>query len=192
MRIMLACQALALANLNDMIRTEEVYKIGRIGKPHGVKGEVSLQFSDDVFDRVDADYLVLMVDGILVPFFFEEYRFKNNDTALVKFCDINSKSEAQELTGCDVYFPKHLSDRGEDELTWDELAGFEILDTDAGDGLIGTLVYVDDATDNILFCVTRPDGREILIPASDDFIVSVDAESRKIRVSLPEGLLDLA
>ena len=54
-----------------MIRQEEVFKIGKIGKPHGVKGEVSLMFEDDVFDRVDADYLVLLIDGILVPFFFE-------------------------------------------------------------------------------------------------------------------------
>ena len=52
-----------------MIKEEDVYKIGRIGKPHGVGGEVSLRFSDDVFDRVDADYVVLLVDGILVPFF---------------------------------------------------------------------------------------------------------------------------
>lgn len=89
-----------------MIRTEEVYKIGKIGKPHGVKGEVSFMFDDDVFDRVDSDYLVLMVDGILVPFFFEEYRFKTGETALVKFCDIDTKEQAQELTGCDVYFPK--------------------------------------------------------------------------------------
>ena len=34
-------------------------------------------FSDDVFDRVDADYVVLLVDGILVPFFIEEYRFRS-------------------------------------------------------------------------------------------------------------------
>ena len=39
-----------------MIRQEEVYKIGKIGKPHGVKGELTLFFDDDVFDRVDADY----------------------------------------------------------------------------------------------------------------------------------------
>ena len=39
-----------------MIRKEEVFKIGKIGKPHGVKGEVGLRFSDDVFDRVDAEY----------------------------------------------------------------------------------------------------------------------------------------
>ena len=40
-----------------MIKKEEVYKIGRLGKAHGVKGEVSFQFDDDIFDRVDADYL---------------------------------------------------------------------------------------------------------------------------------------
>ena len=31
-----------------MIKKEEVYKIGRIGKPHGVHGELQLQFSDDI------------------------------------------------------------------------------------------------------------------------------------------------
>lgn len=180
------------ANLNNMIRTEEVYKIGKIGKPHGVKGEVSLMFSDDVFDRVDADYLVLMVDGILVPFFFEEYRFKSGETALVKFCDIDIKEQAQELTGCDVFFPKKFSDRDENELTWDKLEGFEILNADDNDSRIGTLSYVDDATENVLFSVEKPDGNEVLIPASDEFIISVDAENRKIRVSLPEGLLDLS
>ena len=41
-----------------MIRQEEVYKIGKIGKPHGVKGELSFLFYDDVFDRTDSDYVV--------------------------------------------------------------------------------------------------------------------------------------
>ena len=62
---------------------------------------------------------------------------------------------------------------------------------DAGDSLIGTLAYVDDSTENVLFSVSKPGGGEVLIPASGDFIVSVDPEGRKIRVSLPEGLLDL-
>ena len=56
-----------------MIRQDEVYKIGKIGKPHGVKGELTFAFDDDVFDRVDADYLVLLIDGILVPFFFHRH-----------------------------------------------------------------------------------------------------------------------
>lgn len=83
----------------------DFYKIGKIGKPHGVKGEVSFMFDDDVFDRTDADWLMLSVDGILVPFFLEEYRFKSNETALVKFCDVDTQDEARELTGCDVFLP---------------------------------------------------------------------------------------
>lgn len=175
-----------------MIRTEEVYKIGKIGKPHGVKGEVTFMFSDDVFDRVDADYLVLEVDGILVPFFFDEYRFKSGETALVKFCDIDTKEQAQELTGCNVFFPKKLSDRADDELTFDELKGFSVIDTAAGGKLVGVVEYVDDATENILFCVRTPDGAEVLVPASEDLVEGIDPEKREIRVSLPDGLLDLA
>ena len=89
-----------------MIKKEEVYKIGRIGKAHGVKGEVSFNFDDDVFDRVEAEYLILEVDGILVPFFMEEYRFRSDSTALVKFEDIDTQERARELTNCDVYFPR--------------------------------------------------------------------------------------
>ena len=62
----------------------EVYKIGRLGKAHGIKGEVSMFVDDDVFDRVDAEYLILELDGIMVPFFMEEYRFKTDETALIK------------------------------------------------------------------------------------------------------------
>ena len=67
-----------------MIRREDVYKIGKLGKTHGVRGEISFLFDDDVFDRTDADYLVFDIDGILVPFFLEEYRFKNDSNALLK------------------------------------------------------------------------------------------------------------
>ena len=51
-----------------MIKEQDIYKIGVIGKAHGVKGELSIQIDDDIFDRVDAEYLVLKLDGIFVPF----------------------------------------------------------------------------------------------------------------------------
>lgn len=174
-----------------MIRQEEVYRIGKIGKPHGVKGEVSLLFDDDVFDRVDCDYLVLEVDGILVPFYFDEYRFKSGSTALFTFCGIDTKERAQELTGCDVFFPKSLSDRDPDELSWGELQGFTLVDLNHGNATIGTITSVDDSTINILFNVKTAEGHDILVPAAEDFILDVDAEKKEITVRLPEGLLDL-
>ena len=67
-----------------MIKKDEVFKIGIFNKPHGVKGEISFTFTDDIFDRVECEYLVCLLDGIFVPFFIEEYRFRSDTTALVK------------------------------------------------------------------------------------------------------------
>lgn len=38
-----------------MIKKEDVYKIGIFNKPHGIHGELSFTFTDDIFDRVEAD-----------------------------------------------------------------------------------------------------------------------------------------
>ena len=173
-----------------MIKKEDVYRIGRLGKPHGVQGEISFMFDDDVFDRSDADYLVLDIDGILVPFFMEEYRFKGSETAIMKFCDIDSQEQAANLTGCDVYFPRHIADGDEDNVSWAEIIGFTLADETSGKE-VGAIVHVDDATLNILFSVETPTGEEILIPASDDLITDVDKQERTITMSIPEGLLDL-
>ena len=168
-----------------MIKEDEVYKIGRIGKPHGISGEVTLRFSDDVFDRVDADYLVLMVDGILVPFFIEEYRFRSDEVALVKFEDIDTKDRASELTGCDVFFPRHLADAGDDVLTWSQIVGYDIVDV-LSYKTIGRIEAVDETTINTLLELS--DGT--LIPAADEFIEDIDHEERKLMMRLPAGLVN--
>ncbi len=173
-----------------MIKKEEVYKIGRIGKPHGVKGETTLQFSDDVFDRVDADYLVIETDGILVPFFFEEYRFRSDSVALVKFCDIDTLEQAKELTGCDVYFPRSLSDGDAETMSWAEIIGYRLVDANQYQ-VVGAITAVDDTTINVLFEVMTDDGKEILIPASEELIQDVDTQQRTITMNIPEGVLDL-
>lgn len=170
-----------------MIREEDVYKIGRIGKPHGIGGEVTLRFSYDVFDRVDADYLVLMVDGILVPFFIEEYRFRSDEVALVKFEDIDTMDRASELTGCDVFFPRHLADSDDDVLTWSQIVGYDIIEVSSGN-TIGRIVAVDETTINVL--LELADGT--LIPAADEFIEDIDHEARKLTMRLPEGLVNLS
>ena len=169
-----------------MIKQEEVYRIGRLGKAHGIKGEVSFQFDDDIFDRVDAEYLVLEVEGILVPFFMEEYRFRSDTVALVKFCDVDTQQRASELTGCEVYFPRALADEDEGNVSLAMLVGFDIIDTGTG-SKVGTIAAVDDTTVNLLF--ELEDGR--LIPASDDLISDIDMKQGKIRMNIPEGLLEL-
>ena len=173
-----------------MIKKEDVYKIGKLGKPHGVKGEVRMLCTDDIFDRVESDCLILEIDGILVPFFMEEYRFRSDERVLVKFADIDTEAQARELAGCEVYFPREQADRHEGEATWAELVGYALVDA-RRDTLVGTITRVDDTTINILFEVETADGREVLVPASEELVEQVDKARHRIHVRVPEGILEL-
>ena len=172
-----------------MIRPEEVYCIGKFTRTHGVQGEMALSFTDDVFDRVDCPYLICSMDGILVPFFIEEYRFKSDSVALIKFERIDTSEAASIFTNKEVYFPKSYAEQAEDgEYSWQYFIGFDTEDSQYGH--LGQLVDVDESTINTLFVVERPDGKELLIPAQEAFINDIDHAERIIKFNLPDGLLD--
>ena len=170
-----------------MIRKEEVFKIGVINKPHGVKGEVSFTFTDDIFDRVDCDYLILLMDGILVPFFIEEYRFRSDNVALVKFEDIDTAEQARRFTNVEVYFPKKYMDEQEDVTSWNFFIGFRV--EDVRHGYLGEITHVDDSTLNVLFAIEK-DGEELLLPAHEEFIIDLDRERKVMKVDVPDGLIE--
>ena len=167
-----------------MIKADDVYRIGRLGKAHGVKGEITMQVEDDIFDRTDADYLVLELDNIMVPFFIEEYYFKTDTTALTKFEGIDSLERAKEFANIDVYFPRNIKDNSidseEETLSYPMLVGFQVND-------IGKIAYIDHQTENIMF--ELEDGT--LIPASEELIEDIDVPNKQIKMTIPEGLLDL-
>ena len=165
-----------------MIKKEEVYKIGLFNKPHGIHGELQFTFTDDIFDRVDCDYLVCLLDGIFVPFFMEEYRFRSDSTALVKLEGVDTAERARMFTNVEVYFPvKHAEEAGEGELSWEFFVGFRM--EDVHHGMLGEVVDVDTATVNTLFIVER-EGEELLVPAQEEFIRGIDQQQKLITVEL--------
>ncbi|MFR3550301.1 ribosome maturation factor RimM [uncultured Coprobacter sp.] len=173
-----------------MITREELIKIGQFNKPHGIHGEISFSFTDDVFDRTDCPFIVCEIDGIFVPFYIEEYRFKGETTALFKLEDIDNDNDARAFTNLDVYFPKsYLKIEEEDYLApGDFFIGYTVVDIHHG--ILGKIVHIDDSTINILFIVDRGTS-ELLIPANDDFVISVDEKNKIIKMNIPDGLLNL-
>ena len=169
-----------------MIKKEDVFKIGVINKPHGVKGEVSFTFTDDIFDRVECEYLILLLDGILVPFFMEEYRFRSENVALVKFEDIDDAERARRLTNVEVYFPKKYMEEQDGISSWNFFVGFRV--EDVRHGYLGEVTAVDESTLNVLFAIER-DGEELLLPAHEEFIVGVDQKAKLLTVDVPDGLI---
>lgn len=174
-----------------MIKPEEVYKIGTFGKPHGIHGELQMNFTDDVFDRVEADYVICSMEGILVPFFIESYRIRTATTALMKLEDVESVEQARRFTGLDIFFPIHLADDLADNHlpSWSALEGYQVEEVECG--LLGELKAVDDSTANVLLIIGQADGEELLVPACEEFIVGFDRRHRLITLQLPDGLLDL-
>lgn len=175
-----------------MIRPESVFRIGHITKHRGLRGEVEMSFTDDCFDTGTAEYLVLDMDGILVPFFWDEYRFKNDDTLILKFADVDTEQQARRLVGHAVYYPKDCvvaNEEGDTLSSYKALTGFTLYD-ERGQRL-GTVEQVDDSSANVLLFITRDDGTDFMIPYHDDFLVGFDLRDRQLTLCLPEGLLDL-
>ncbi len=173
-----------------MVKADDLYPIGRLGKPHGVRGELQFQFTDDVFDTTDADFLFVAVEGLPVPFEIEEYRFRSDDLAIIKFAGIDTQEAARELTGSDVLFPRSEAARAEEGLSLNALVDFNVKDSATGK-TVGRIVSIDDVTDNLLLNVLTAEGKEVLLPAADELIKNIDTEGRAISLAIPDGLLDL-
>ena len=171
---------------SELVNTDTCYKIGVITRTHGTRGELSMNFTDDVWDRADASYVFLMIDGILVPFFLEAWRFRSDSVALLKFQDIDTSEYAQEWVGCEVWFPHSLTPEpdGDEEYTWRHFTGWTVIDQEAG--VLGNIDHVEDSTSNTIFCIGQ-----YMIPANEAFISSIDAKTRTIHTILPQGLLEL-
>ena len=150
-----------------MIREEEVFKIGQFAKPHGIKGELSLVTNSDVLEDAEDPYIVCEMDGILVPFFVEDFRYKTDTVVLVKLEDVNSEEDARMFVGKEVFYPLDAVDEEDlvGDMTWDSFIGYTVTDVQKGE--------------------------ELLIPAVEELITEADHEARSLTVSLPEGLIEL-
>lgn len=172
-----------------MISGKDIIQIGRTLKPYGIRGEIVILFSSKEFAEADSEYYFLMIDGIPVPFFIDEFTFTTDVSARVKFEDINDEKDASQYVNLDVFLPRDiLSEMSHEESDdWHLFTGYEVFDQHGN--LLGTISNVDDSTINVLFVLTK-DEEELLIPATEDFITAVDEDKKIIEMNLPVGLLD--
>lgn len=176
-----------------MIDKDDCAKIGIIAKPHGVNGEVVVR-AEAGFSADDLCYEFLLVelDGGLVPFYVEEVRTKNSEEVLIKFEFVNNQDDTRRLAGKDVYICREWLETEEGELEdvpTGMLIGYTAIDQTHGE--LGKIEDIDEQVGaNPLFIIDK-NGEELLIPITDDFIVNVDDQNRTVTFNLPEGLVDM-
>ena len=171
-----------------MIQKEEVVRIGYFAKPHGIKGELSLVTNCDLFEDEDDPFLVCEMDGILVPFYVESFRYKGNSSILIKLIDVDNEKTAKRFVSQEVFYPvKRMKTPSNEDLTWKRFTGYVLEDEKQGE--LGVITDVDETTINTLFRVDYR-GKELLTPVADELVVSIDKMQRKIIVSLPDGIIE--
>lgn len=184
-----------------MILPDELIEIGRFLKPHGYAGEITFALEYDL-ELNDLKCLVTDIDGIFVPFFIDKIRTKGQNALLLTIDGLNNDNEVAILNNKIAYALKEDVDITVDETQRDgftayDFVGYTMLDTDKNDSPIGTIDFIDDATENFLFMVepfntdTTRKTRHIAIPVADEFITDIDTENHTISVSLPQGLLEM-
>mgnify|MGYP001794971647 CR=1 FL=1 len=165
-------------------------KVGRLGKTHGLQGELKVSLADQFFNEVvELDSLLVNIGGQPIPYFVEAWRSGGN---LVKLEEVNSKEAAALLQQKDLLVPKTqvstAIDETEGETPFDAYVGWTIEDADLG--LIGTIAGIVDLPQHYLAEVEHS-GKVVMIPLHEQLITTMNRDERKILMELPEGLLDL-
>lgn len=169
---------------------EECFYLGRIVSKFSFKGEVLIKLdTDEPETYLEMESVFVDYDDNLVPFFIEKSSLQKSNLLRVKFEEVDTEEDADDLMKCDLYLPLNmLPELGEDQFYFHEIIGYTVEDINYG--TVGKLTGVNDTTSQALFEIEK-DGKQILIPMNDQFLQKVDKKNKKIIVETPEGLIDL-
>ena len=152
----------------------------KVLKSWGAAGEVVLSRpADSPQDLNVQEPVFIEFDGLPVPFYFESLQEKGN-RLIVKFEDVDTLAQAEELVGREVRFA------AEEEEEEDTLIGLRVRDSRTR-RIIGEIVDFSDYGGNIVLTVETKDRGEVLLPLHEELIVNIHGEV--ITLDIPEGLL---
>lgn len=171
------------------MRVRDCYQLGYVIKTHGLHGEVSILLDvdfPDTYENLESVFVALAGSETLVPFFVEHIAIRQNK-ALVKFEEVDTIEQAEELLKAQLYLPlASLPPLEDDQYYYHEIIGFTV--TDKQHGTLGTVQDVYESTGQDMI-VMQYQEKEVLIPINDDIVQRVDKAQQLVHVTLPEGLL---
>jgi len=164
--------------------------IGRIGRAHGVRGEVAVEVRTDEPDRRFAENAVLDTDpSARGPLTVVATRW-HQGRLLVRFTGIDDRTQAETLRGTmlvvDVDEAERLTDP--DEFYDHQLIGLNVVTTDGQ--AVGAVTDVLHLPAQDVLAIERADGVEVLVPFVADLVPRIDLDARVVAVVARPGLLD--
>ena len=170
--------------------TSEFITLARVLKTQGRHGEVAVEVHSDVPNRFRERMHLwsLAEDGSRRELEIEDL-WPHKGQLILKFVGIDSISKAEELAGCELQVPS--GQRSQLEPGWDylsDLIGCTVFD---GDRELGNIGEVRFGAGEAPLLVVKAGSKEYEIPYTEAYLQQVDLSRKQIRMSLPEGLLEV-
>ena len=165
--------------------------VGRIGRPHGIRGEVTVEVRSDSPDVRFAPGSVLVTEPArLGPLTVAAVRW-HSGRLLMLVEGLHDRNGAEALRGAVLSVEVDDADAPEDpeEFFDHQLRGLAVVTT--GGEVVGTIDDVIHLPSQDLLSVRRADGREVLVPFVAEIVPEIDVEAGRVVVTLPPGLLEL-
>ncbi|MFF4084245.1 ribosome maturation factor RimM [Streptomyces sp. NPDC001777] len=164
--------------------------VARIGRAHGIKGEVTVEV------RTDEPELRLGPGAVLAtepagagPLTIETGRV-HSGRLLLRFEGVRDRTAAEALRNTLL-----IAEVDPDELPEDpeEFYDHQLMDLDVvlTDGtVVGRISEITHLPSQDLFIVERPDGSEVMIPFVEEIVTEIDLEEQRAVIVPPPGLID--
>ncbi|EFF93328.1 16S rRNA processing protein RimM [Streptomyces sp. e14] len=164
--------------------------VARIGRAHGIKGEVTVEVRTDEPELRLAPGAVLATDPASTgPLTIETGRV-HSGRLLLRFEGVGDRTAAEALRNTLLIAEVDPEELPEDE---DEYYDHQLIDLDVvtEDGTeVGRITEISHLPSQDLFIVERPDGSEVMIPFVQEIVTEIDLEEQRAVITPPPGLID--
>ncbi|MFD8675956.1 ribosome maturation factor RimM [Streptomyces seoulensis] len=164
--------------------------VARIGRAHGIKGEVTVEVRTDEPESRLAPGAVLATDPASSgPLTIATGRV-HSGRLLLRFEGVNDRTGAEALRNTLLIADVDPEEMPEDE---DEYYDHQLIDLDVvtEDGTeVGRITEISHLPSQDLFIVERPDGSEVLIPFVEEIVSEIDLDEQRAVITPPPGLID--
>jgi len=165
--------------------------VGKIGRAHGIRGDVSVEVRTDEPELRLGPGAVLLTDPASAGPLTVESGKVHSGRLLLRFAGVKDRNAAEALRGTVLIAEVDPDERPDDpEEYYDhQLIGLDVVLLDGTP--VGELTEVVHLPYQDLLTVERPDGTEVLVPFVTRIVPTIDLENQRAVIDPPPGLIDL-
>ncbi|MFD5886267.1 ribosome maturation factor RimM [Streptomyces sp. NPDC060334] len=164
--------------------------VARIGRAHGIKGEVTVEVRTDEPELRLGPGAVLQTEPASAgPLTIETGRV-HSGRLLLRFAGVKDRTGAEALRNTLLIADVDPAELPEEP---DEYYDHQLMDLDVvlEDGTeVGRITEISHLLSQDLFIVERPDGTEVMIPFVEEIVAEIDLEEQRCVITPPPGLID--